>query len=69
MGGYPPEIFVQALRDHGLVQFDNLLLTSDSQWEVQQERLAEWLLSLPKPVGIRQATIAKVLRFWTLVDA
>jgi LacI family transcriptional regulator len=46
------KFFVQALRDQGLSQVDILLLTPDSQWEVQQERLADWLLSLPKPVGI-----------------
>ena len=60
------KFFVQALRDQGLSQFDILLLTPDSQWEVQQERLAEWLLSLPKPVGIMASNDSQGL---ALLDA
>jgi LacI family transcriptional regulator len=46
------KFFVQALRDQGISQVDILLLTSGSPWEMEQERLADWLLSLPKPIGI-----------------
>jgi LacI family transcriptional regulator len=60
------KFFVQALRDHGLSQFDILLLTPDSQWEAQQERLAERLLSLPKPVGIMASNDSQGL---ALLDA
>jgi LacI family transcriptional regulator len=46
------KFFVQALRDQGILQVDILLLAPGSPWELEQERLADWLRSLPKPVGI-----------------